>query len=167
MLLIAEKMQHLIFSELMQIYEEGNLENGRELYPEESECRRLFLAEQDFYNYLTQVFFPTKGAVYAIWAPDGCYAAALRLEPYRDGLLLSALETRPSLRRMGHAEKLIFSILLYLSKQGNVKIYSHIRKNNAASLGVHRKCGFEIVQDYAVYTDGSVMYNSYTLCKSV
>lgn len=165
MLMITNKMHQLRFSELMQVYEEGNLENGQAIYPCESKARQAFLAEQDFYNYLTQIFFTTPNAQYAVWLLDGHYASALRLEPYQDGLLLSALETRPSVRRKGCAEELVKSVLAVLSEQGNIKVYSHVNKSNTASLNVHNKCGFRILQDYAVYADGSVMHNSYTLCK--
>lgn len=165
MLKMIHNMSELNFAELMAVYEEANRENGRELYADESENQQLLLAEQDFYNYLRNVFFVTPGAVYALWVPDGSYVAALRLEPYADGLLLAALETRPDARRKGNAENLINAVITYLIQRGSGKVYSHISKRNVPSIGVHNKCGFQIIKDHAVYADGSVMYNNYTFCR--
>lgn len=160
MLILATKLCELSFTGLMTVYEEGNQENGALMYPELPENRQILNAEQSFYQYLKESFFPTKGAVYAIWEEGGIYISALRLEPYEDGLLLEALETAPAYRRKGYAEKLIRSV------QGNFpqKMYSHISKRNAPSLAVHEKCGFRKVLDYARYIDGSVARNAVTLC---
>lgn len=160
-LLVAKSLKELDFSQLMQVYSEGNLENSLELWPEESEHRRIVLAEQEFYNYLNQVFFLTEGAVQLIWVVRGRYVSALRLEPYRDGLLLEALETVPNERRHGYAKMLIGAALeLY----GGKKIYSHISKRNTASQLTHEACGFRKILDHAVYADGSVLHSSGTWC---
>ena len=160
MLKIAEKLNDLSFGKLMEVYIEGNLENGQELWPEEPEARQIALAEQEFYNYLQQVFFRTPGARYLIWEEAGHYVSALRLEPYRDGLLLEALETAPDKRKKGYAAQLVQATLEYA---GNVKIYSHVGKYNTVSLRTHEKCGFTRIHDYAVYADGSVNERSYTM----
>ena len=160
MLKLATKMEQLKFSCLMEVYVEGNLENGAHFHPEASEQLQLMQAEQSFYAYLTQSFFRTPGAVYAIWEEQGKYISALRLEPYEDGLLLEALETAPAYRRKGYAEKLIRSV----QERFPQKIYSHVSKQNRASLKVHQKCGFRQVLDYARYIDGSVARNAVTLC---
>ena len=118
--IVAKKIHELAFGKLMEVYEEGNLKNGRELYPEESESRQIALAEQDFYQYLQQVFFRTTGAVYYILEEGGRYISALRLEPYRDGMLLEALETAPNQRRKGYAAKLLRAAL---EQVGDIKIY--------------------------------------------
>ena len=161
MLKIAVSMKDLSFSRLMEVYREGNLENGADRWPELSEDRRLLLAEQDVYDYLHETFFRTRGASYAIWEEEGKYRSALRLEPYRDGLLLEALETVPDCRRRGYAVELIRAVL---ERYANVKIYSHVGKRNAASLSVHEKCGFRRIQEHAVYIDGSVNDRCCTLC---
>ena len=153
MLVVAEKLSDLSFGKLMDVYQEGNLENGRENYPGEPEMRQIALAEQDFYQYLSEIFFRTSGAAYLIWEERGSYVSALRLEPYRDGLLLAALETHPQMRKRGFAEKLVKAALEYA---GDIAVYSHVSKKNAASLRTHEKCGFEKILDYAVYADGSV-----------
>ena len=153
MLVVAEKLSDLSFGKLMDVYQEGNLENGRENYPGEPETRQIALTEQDFYQYLSEIFFRTSGAAYLIWEEQGKYISALRLEPYRDGLLLAALETHPQMRKRGFAEKLVKAALEYA---GDIAVYSHVSKKNAASLRTHEKCGFEKILDYAVYADGSV-----------
>ena len=159
MLLIARKMGELDFSKLMAVYEEGNLANGAELYPDLPEGQRLLRAEQDFYQYLRYGFFTVTGAYYAIWQEKGRYCSALRIEPYKDGVLLEALETAPAERRKGYAEKLMRAVLPM-----EKKIYSHVGKRNAASLGIHKKCGFLRISEQAVYIDGSVNDKCCTLC---
>ena len=156
-------MRQLNFLQLMRVYEDGNIENGREYYPELSEAEQLCNAEQDFYHYLNSVFFLQKNSYYAILESNGQYVSALRLEPYQDGLLLCALETAPTARKSGYATLLISEVLTYLSKFGSGRIYSHVSKNNMSSLHVHKKCGFQIIQDHAVYSDGSVSHSSCTL----
>lgn len=160
MLYIATKMQELNFSQLMAVYEEGNRENGERLFSQFSTEEQIFLVEQSVYQYLKEYFFAQKGAVCAVWIANECYVSALRLEPYEDGLLLEALETAPTQRRKGYAEKLIRAVV----EQFPQKIYSHVSKKNTASLMVHQKCGFVQVLDYAKYIDGSVARNAVTLC---
>ena len=164
MLIIAKKINELNFSQLMTVYYEGNRENGSVNYPDFPVEEQILYAEQDFYSYLSQEFFRTKGSSYAIWAPDGMYVAALRLEPYKDGLLLEALETAPAFRNKGFATALIRAVISYLSDSGFEKIYSHVIKTNLPSLKVHYHCGFQKIMDYAVYIDGSVSQKAYTLC---
>ena len=159
MLYLADKLHKLNFSQLMTVYAEGNEENGGDLWPELSRKQQLLRAEQAFYQYLAEGFFPVSGAVYAIWVENGTYVSALRLEPYEDGLLLEALETAPQYRRRGYGEKLIRAVLDAFSQ----KIYSHVSKKNIPSLDIHKKCGFVQVLDYAKYIDGSVARNAVTL----
>ena len=162
MLYIVKNLKELDFSQLMAVYEEGNLENGAELWPELPEGLRLIRAEQAFHQYLRECFFCTPEAVYCIWQEGGRYVSALRLEPYQDGLLLEALETAPDCRRKGYAFALMEAVL---GEYGAQKIYSHVSKRNKASLRTHENCGFRKVLDYAVYVDGSVRHNAVTLCR--
>ena len=161
MLILARSMRDLHFSRLMEVYLEGNLENGEELYPDLPEGQKLLRAEQDFHQCLSEVFFHTSGAIYVIWEEQGAYCSALRLEPYRDGMLLEALETAPSCRRQGYAEQLIKAVQNCFADQ---KIYSHVSKKNVASLRVHEKCGFHRISEFAAYIDGSVNQRACTLC---
>ena len=159
MLVLAKKLHQLNFRQLMEVYAEGNEENGEDMWPELNREQRLLRAEQAFYQYLAEGFFPVPGAVYAIWEENGKYVSALRLEPYEDGLLLEALETAPQCRRRGYGEKLIRAVQDAFPQ----KIYSHVSKRNVPSLAIHKKCGFRQVLDYAKYIDGSVARNAVTL----
>ena len=163
MLILVNRLSALRFSELMHVYHEANVENGRICYPSLSQARQEDAAEQDFYQYLNEVFFRQKDSVYALWQVQGRYTAALRLEPYCDGHLLCALETAPELRQKGYATALVCNVIRHLSAQGCGVLYSHVSKSNTASLRTHLKCGFIVVADYARYTDGSVLQNCYTL----
>lgn len=155
-------MRDLRFRELMEVYAQTNQETGREEWPDLPAAFSQEMAEQSFYQYLKELFFPTSGAVYFIWEEKGCYVSAFRVEPYRDGLLLEGLETAPAHRRKGYAFQLIQQALKYLSDAGPVIIYSHIHKKNMFSLSLHKKCGFQMLSDHAVYIDGSVNHRAFT-----
>ncbi len=161
MLRIYDSMKNLPFGALMEIYAEGNRENGQELWPQEPPGRQQALAELDFHQYLRQCFFVVPGAFYALWEQEGIPVSALRLEPYRDGLLLEALETAPEHRGRGYAKSLIRAVIESL---GSGKIYSHITRSNVISRTVHLACGFQKILDYAVYIDGTVTSRSDTWC---
>lgn len=160
-LIVAKSMRDLFFGKLMDVYAEGNQENGRDLWPDEPEGRQIALAEQEFYQYLQQVFFRTKDARYLILEEDNRYISALRLEPYQDGLLLEALETAPAYRQKGYGAHLMQAAI---ETVGTTKVYSHVAKRNTASLRTHEKCGFVKILDHAVYADGSVNDVCCTLC---
>ena len=160
MLTVIKNMGQLNFGALMQVYAQTNRENAEDRYAGEPEAVGMHLVEQDFYQYLRECFFVTPGAFYAVWGPGGRYVSALRMEPYRDGLLLEALETAPEERQEGNAVKLIKAVLTVLPDQ---KVYTHIHKKNRASIRTHEACGFRRVLDYAVYADGSVLPNSITM----
>lgn len=163
MVFVAKSLGQLSFGKLMEVYREANRENGALLAPEETEERQLQLAEEDFYAYLHDCFFGKPHASYYIWEEAGSYVSALRLEPYRDGLLLEALETAPGKRRQGYAVRLMDAVLFTLSEQGSVCVYSHVSKKNIPSLKTHQHCGFQIISNYAAYIDGSVNHRAYTL----
>lgn len=160
MLITAKSLRELNFGALMTVYEDGNRENGAEFWPDLEENQQILRAENDFYQYLQEVFFAQPDAVYCIWVSGGRYVSALRLEPYRDGMLLEALETAPQHRRKGYAEKLIRESTARLD---GIKIYSHVGKKNIPSLKIHEKCGFQRILEHAVYVDGSVNQRSCTL----
>ena len=160
MLIAANSLRDISFGKLMEVYIEENQKNGQAMWPDEPDSRRLALAEQDFYNYLQQVFFRTPGARYFLWEEKSRYVSALRIEPYQDGLLLEALETAPEYRKMGYAARLVQGVL---ERAGDAKVYSHVAKRNVPSLRVHEKCGFRRILDHAVYADGSVSHVCCTL----
>ncbi len=161
MLICAGTFQELDFEALMQVYVEGNRENGEDLYPEKSPERQMELALRDCEDYLRNDFYSKKDACYWIWSEDGAYRSALRLEPYQDGLLLEALETHPEHRRKGYAKKLICAVLERLPK--GTRVYSHISKRNTPSLASHLACGFYKLLDYSVDTDGERYDNQVTM----
>lgn len=162
MLYWANKLSELNFAQLMEVYREGNEENAKDFFPNVPENQQILAAEQSFHQYLRECFFRTAGARYALWAVNGRYVSALRLEPYQDGLLLEALETIPEQRRKGYAELLVKAVLAELP---GVKIYSHVGKRNLASLKTHEKCGFHRILEHAVYADGSVLSTACTFCR--
>lgn len=161
MLILIHTFRELRVGELMAVYADSNQEKAFD-WPNLPEMFALQLAEQDFRQYLKDVFFRTPGAFCAIWEEHGKYVSALRLEPYRDGLLLEGLETAPEHRKKGYACMLILSVQNYLKEQGKSKIYSHIEKHNQASRKTHEKCSFKEISDCAVYINGSVDYRCST-----
>ncbi len=163
MLYVARSLRELSFRKLMDVYVEANRENGARLAPQEPEDRQLQIGEDDFYSYLHDVFFQREGTFYAMWTVDEKYVSALRLEPYRDGLLLEALETVPDCRRSGFAKSLIQAVQQWLTQRGSVRLYSHVGKQNEASMRVHLQCGFQVIRDSASYLDGSVNNRACTL----
>ena len=165
MLICVRTFQELDFDALMQVYLEGNRENGEDLYPEETPERQMELALRDFENYLRHDFFSNKDARYWIWSEDGVYLSALRLEPYEDGLLLEALETHPEYRCRGHAKKLIYAVMKQLP--AGTRVYSNISKRNTPSLVTHRACGFYKLLDYSVDTDGEQYDHQVTMTVTV
>ena len=163
MLVIAKSLRELRFGELMEVYSDSIGEAASD-WPDLPRGLALQLAEQDMYQYLKTVFFTTPGALYAIWEEKGKYVSAVRLEPYKDGVLLEALETLPSRRKKGFAHALISSVQDYLARESVVKVYSHVNLRNIPSLSTHSKCGFRVITDHAVYINGSVDYRCCTMC---
>lgn len=163
MLIVARSMKELSVPGLMEVYEEDSRKTGAARYPWESPSRQQVLAEEDFREYLFQVFFREKDAVYLIWEDAGRYVSALRLEPYQDGFLLEGLETATGQRRKGYASRLLREAQAYLTELGPVRLYSHVAKGNTPSLRTHFACGFHRHLDYARYIDGSVDSRSVTL----
>lgn len=160
MLEVFDSLKNINFQMLMDVYAQSNRENWLDFFPQLSELQGVAMVEQQFYTFLQEVFFKTRGSRYCVWLEDGKYVSALRLEPYRDGLLLEALETAPEQRRKGYGHRLVQAALAQI--QGK-SVYSHVGKRNAASMALHKDCGFEKIQDFAVYIDGSVSQNAVTL----
>jgi len=162
MLKVFEHCDDIDFRQLMDVYEQWNSAYGKDKYSKQSENLQILYAQQDFYDFLVS-FFAVDNAKYFIWAPLGRYAAALRVEPYKEGLLVEALETRPDARRKGYATDLMNATMSYLRSGCHLKVFSHVKKDNEASLLVHYRCGFHILSESAVYIDGSRHNDAYTL----
>ena len=162
MLLIAKSLRELDFRQFMDVYEEENRQTARERYPHLPEGQGLGEAEQDFYAFLKEGFFTSSDAFCSVWKVAGQYVSALRMERYRDGWLLEAVETKSNCRRHGYAAALMKETFAYLQMG---KVYSHIHKKNLSSKKLHENLGFLHIADYAVFIDGSVndRYNTYLL----
>ena len=149
----------LSFSMLADVYEESNRKNAELLYPGMDRNAAYLCAEQDFYSFLSDVFFKTEGAYYGVLQELNHYCSAVRIEPYRDGLLLSGLETAPKYRRKGYGTALLSEVLTSV----NGSVYSHVEKDNIASLNLHIACGFSVIQNDAIYLDGTQSDGAYTM----
>ena len=156
-------LNELNFEALIAVYEEGNICNGAERYPEESATMQKRLAELDFEDYLRQSFFRQPGASYCVYVENGSYISAARVEPFDNGFLISGLETRPDCRRNGYGRKLMENLILTCKGKGKLPIYSHVNERNIASMRLHLQCGFRVYKDTARYLDGSVHSDSKTL----
>ncbi len=163
MLEIVNSLSALPFGELMAVYAEGNRKNGAEHYPKLPTNLQLLEAEQDFYAYL-KCFFRQEDSFYALWRQNGVLVSALRIEPYQDGWLLAALETKPDCRNRGYAKALVRELLSYMEGTSRLPIYSHISKGNISSQKVHLSRGFRAKLPYAVYADGTTNDYCNTYC---
>ena len=135
----------------------------KNVYAESLNCGKdLLAAQQDFYGELAH-FFKEPSAYYAILQSEGDYVAALRVEPYRDGVIIAGLETAPTHRRMGYAKKLLSAVVQQMPS--GVMIYSHVDKKNQPSISVHAACEFERKLEHAVFLDGSVSTKFCTFIK--
>ncbi len=137
-------IKSLPFMEICQVYQQSLAMETTEDYWSES---------NDLYQQLKD-FFLKKNGYMAVWRTEDGVQSALRLEPYRSGYLLCSLETRPDVRRRGFASMLVNAVLADLTK-GSV-VYSHVKKDNLASMQLHFKCGFVMHADAGRLLDGSV-----------
>ena len=151
MLTIISNAEQLPYSQVMYVYEQSIRERAQKDHCNCCSKQQLLNAEQDLYAYLQDVL-EQKLAVLAFWTDNNKFVSALRLEKYRDGLLLTALETAPRERGKGYASMLVSCVVDQFSDS---KIYSHIADNNLASISVHLKCGFQKISSSAVFLDGS------------
>lgn len=106
-----------------------------------------------------RLFFNCHGTYLAQWMIDEEPVAAMRVEPYRDGYLISCLETALQCRRRGYASALMRAVM---AETPGI-YYAHVDKRNKVSLRLHDSLGFQTFLDHAVHVDGSVYSNSYTL----
>lgn len=154
MKMIIHSLSELDMRKLIHVYEETIRLSGLQRYSHLALNRQILEAEQDFY-YFVENFFRIKDSFYAVSESDDQYVSALRMEPYRDGFLLTGLETKPDCRGKGYASDLIRYALDYLSNYDCHKVYSHIYHNNALSVNVHLDAGFRKQSDSAIFLDGT------------
>ena len=161
MLQIIRDFRKLNMGQLSRLYEEEIQFNGAKNYPYLDQNRQILESEQDAYAYYRE-FLSQSDAFFAVWLEDQHYQCGMRVEPYRDGVLITGLETHPSCRCSGYASMLMEQTRDYLLDNGVTKIYSHIRNDNLPSIRVHRKCGFIKIQDTASFLDHSADIHSGT-----
>ena len=166
MLKIAHTVRELDITQLTAVYAQSNQQRAEQGYPHLSDYDRSVRVQQDMYNDLLS-FFEQPDSVYALWLVDGNYVSAMRVENFRDGVIVTGLETAPDHRRQGYATMLLDAAVNWLSDFGVSKIYSHVEKSNKASLYVHERCGFEVLCDYAKLLDDTVTIAYATLCKAI
>lgn len=150
MLIVANSLRDLSIGQLMRLYESDHLARGRQQWPDEPEPRQLALAEEEAIDALRRFFWLPGTALY-LWQVDGRYRSALQLEPYRDGMLLTALTTALADTGRGYASALLAAVL----ERQCCPVYSHIDNHNRSSIHVHEKCGFVKISDTAILLDGS------------
>lgn len=132
------------------------------LYDKSSEMEQRMFADE-FYSYVLS-FLTDQHGTYAVWVDDKKYCSALRIEDYRDGVLIAGLHTGLKMRNQGYATKLMSTVIGILTGSGVTSIYSHVDKRNIASCTVHEKCKFMRISDSAVFLDGTVSWDAWTYC---
>ena len=157
MVTIINDPAELKYSPLMTLYAGDICAQAQVNYPNKPLNEGLMDAEQDFYAYMTQVFLKTEGAYLALW---GNYEAALRIEPYMDGYLLTGLTTAPYCRRQGYATSLLNAVVQLLPD--HAQLYSHVEKQNLPSIAFHQRFGFKKLYSYGKMLDGELLHNYWT-----
>ena len=163
MLKIVKSVNELNIEQFFAVYRDSIRNIGHDFYCNFHENQQVKLAEEDLLAYLRDDFFRHMDAFIAIWVVDGVYKSVLRIEPYRHGVLLHALETAPDARKMGYAFSLVSAVLEYLKQAECVAVFSHVNKRNHPSLHLHKKCGVRKSTDFAVLLDGTVTQNTCTM----
>ena len=160
MIIFADRINMLAFSKLTKLYSEDIDFERKRNYGKAYEFEGMLRAEQDFYQYLCEVFFAKLGGKIIIYEENNRYISAVRFEPYKDGLLLNSLVTEVDSRRKGYAQKLLHYALNHFA---DVPVYSHVHYRNIPSRHLHEKMGFTLLYEYAHMLDGSVRsdYNTY------
>ena len=144
MLSLITAMKDLPLEQLLSIYQDSL-----------SDKNQQHVAQWDFLEYLREDFFPS-GGIYALWKEDNTYTSAVRILPWKDGVLLAGLETAPELRRRGCARSLVQAVCANLLEAGSSPIYAHIAKRNHPSRMLHQSCGFSVISDTGTLLDGTV-----------
>ena len=151
---------------LMDLYQEGNIENIDYFYPETDDREgALTRIENNFLEYIEKDFLAKPGNAYWILEEEGAWVSALRLYKIEDGFYyIEALETHPEYRRKGYAVKLLNGVIGALKEKGSFKLCDNVRKRNDASLNTHKKCGFTIAADKGIdYLCDEIYENDYSM----
>lgn len=146
MLTYIRDTKSIPFFEISQVYQQS-------IETPEKQRQRLWMEEQALYDELQDLIERRKGAL-AIWRAEQEIQSVLRLEKYLEGYLIQSLQTQSQSRRKGFALKLMTAVLDDHPK-GTV-FYSHVKKDNLASMQLHLRCGFQVHSDIARLLDGTV-----------
>lgn len=140
------------------VYLEVCLENAAATHPAPSGLpAAIQTAEDAFVRYLEDFFAAPENRYYVLFEDDGAPVSAARLTQLDGFYYMEALETAPVRRGCGYATELLTEITALLRSRGRADIRSCVKKTNAASLAVHRKCGFTLAADPGVnYLTGTV-----------
>lgn len=162
MLEFVSAMSSINIGELKAIYCHQIADCARNHYGHQEINLQYLNAEQDFFEDLKQ-FLRIEGARYALWRSQGRCVAAMRLEPYLDGILITDLETAPEERCKGYATQLLMAVRYAYP---DMTLYSHIAFRNMQAIHLHQRCGFIKHLDYAIFVDGSIFADHCTyICK--
>lgn len=150
MLIYITEPSEIDCDKLMAIYRESNGANAKIFFPQiKNAAKARKKAETAYCDYIEKEFLSGKNA-YCILEENGAWVSALRLYKIDGGFyFIEALETAPKFRCKGYAEKLLNELIEKLKNTENCKIYDCVSKKNTASLRVHEKCGFKIVDENA------------------
>ncbi len=152
MLTYISDIKNLPFFEICHVY-------GQSL--ERSTSEGFWQEKHGLYHEL-QSFITERKGILALWRTEQGIESILRMEKYNDGYLIQSLETCPESRRKGFAFCLMTAVLE--DCPSGTLLYSHVKKNNIASMHLHLKCGFQILTDMARLLDGTVSNRYATLC---
>lgn len=134
-----------------EIYWEGCVYNARYFHPDAEDLTAAIKEQEEYHvDFLLNRFLPKEENTYYVLEENGQWVSALRLTRIDDFYYLEALETPEEQRRKGYGAKLIKEVIDLLKKQAPVIIRCNVKKDNAASLATHKKCGFVIENDPAI-----------------
>lgn len=162
-LIVFENFDSVNIGEFLNVYKESSEHNSAKWYPEMSEKEALTEYENGYIGYMQNEFFDGRRKLFVL--SDGHkYLSALRLiEISQNRYYLEALETAPEFRKRGYGKELILQTEKHLkSKSGEFSVFSHVAKDNTASLNTHFAAGFEITADYYI-ENGETINDEYEL----
>ncbi len=145
------------------LYAEDIEKERKRNYKDFSLTEGLLRAQEDYFQYLREMFFSQYGGKLFVYEEEGRYLSGVRMEPFRDGVLLSCLVTSPEARRKGYAYNLLHFALEMIN---GTSVYAHIHSRNIASIRLHEKLGFSVLHDYAYMLDGSLRSDHFTYIKN-
>ena len=151
MLLVFETMNDKELEKLTELYAEGCYKNAKYLHPNDEDLTEAILEQKRGHVAFFKEFLTKKGNTYYVLEEAGQWVSTLRMTKVNDFYYLEALETPVEYRKKGYGSKIIMEVISYLKQDGPVIIRDSVKKDNLASLATHRKCGFVIEHENAIY----------------